>query len=123
MRSKRSAIAWCFSYIFCLVSAAGLAASNPIPGADEFPPDVPAVVAVQPDDYTSHIDEEQTFLLRLSAPATTGRQTGGFCSNTQLDRSASPLRSSISRRRRSCIRLSISCSKKQNRPRPPSFAR
>ena len=38
-------------------------------------------------------------------------------------RSANPLRNSISRRRRSCIRLSISCSKKQNRPRPPSFAR
>jgi hypothetical protein len=70
MRLKRSAIAWCFSYIFCLVSAAQPAAGNPIPDADQFPPDAPAVVAVEPEDHTLYIDEEQVFLLRLLSPAT-----------------------------------------------------
>jgi alpha-2-macroglobulin len=71
MRSKKSAIAQCFWHLFCLVSAAQSVAGAPVPEASSYPPDAPAVVAVLPDDYTSYIDEEQIFLLRLSAPATT----------------------------------------------------
>src|SRR5580698_7208809 len=56
------------------------ATSDSAPDGAEFAADVPEIVAVLPDQHVPDVDEEQVFLLRLSAPATAASvQAKAYC--------------------------------------------
>lgn len=53
-----------------VLPSAANAVGPPLPGAQSFPPDTPALIASLPDSYSLEVEEKQVFLLRSAAPAT-----------------------------------------------------
>jgi hypothetical protein len=70
IQRRRIWLTWLALVAGQLLTSVASATSDPVPTAAEFSADVPAILAVLPDPHVSEVDEEQVFLLRLSAPAT-----------------------------------------------------
>jgi Bacterial alpha-2-macroglobulin MG3 domain/Alpha-2-macroglobulin bait region domain len=81
IQRRRICLTWLALVASQLLTSVASATSDPVPAAAEFPADVPAIVAVLPDEHVQEVDEEQVFLLRLSAPATAASvQAKTYCS-------------------------------------------